>query len=288
MRERAVIFGRTTELVGVVTEPPAAQRHPDRPGIILLNAGLLHRVGASRLHVHLARALAPAGFSVLRFDLAGIGDSEPRRQSTSFMQSAIADTQEAMDYLAASGHRDFVLMGLCSGSDTAFETAKRDERVVGLVQLDAYAYRNLKWYINHYGPRLIKARHWSGYVNRQARAAFGLAVPGTAADEVISPYARTFPPKHEVQRDLAALVERGVRFFNIFSGGQQEHYNYARQHEDTFATIDFRDQLRVAYLPSADHVFTGLAEQRAVVNAVTHWMSDWTRRRTAPRIAAAS
>lgn len=51
-------LGDEGHLVAVATQPANAA---DVPGVILLNAGVLHRVGPHRLHVHLARRLAAAG-----------------------------------------------------------------------------------------------------------------------------------------------------------------------------------------------------------------------------------
>ena len=75
MRERAVRFGKTAKLVGIVAEPnPTEQSGTDKPAVLMLNSGILHRVGACRLHVKLARSLASEGHTVLRFDFSGIGD----------------------------------------------------------------------------------------------------------------------------------------------------------------------------------------------------------------------
>src|SRR5690606_23743533 len=75
MRESAVLFGPTRSLVGVVTEPAAGSARPDAPAVLILNSGLVHRVGPKRLHVRLARRLAGLGFTCMRIDLSGIGDS---------------------------------------------------------------------------------------------------------------------------------------------------------------------------------------------------------------------
>ncbi|MGH7928173.1 MAG: alpha/beta hydrolase, partial [Candidatus Binatia bacterium] len=75
MREEALLLGKTRSLVGILTDPPEAKRSTRLPGIILLNAGIIHRVGPNRMHVKIARTLAPMGFVVVRFDFSGIGDS---------------------------------------------------------------------------------------------------------------------------------------------------------------------------------------------------------------------
>jgi pimeloyl-ACP methyl ester carboxylesterase len=273
MKERVVRFGSGAALVGILTEPQKADDR-DRPAVILLNSGILHRVGACRLHVRIARALAPLGVTVLRFDYSGIGDSEARRDSLSFEESAVIETREAMDYLAqARGLRNFVLMGLCSGADMAFEVANVDPRVVGLVQLDAWAYRTFRHYLHHYGPRMKELSVWTNFIKtRLKRLAGRAAAPEQPTEDMELPtYVREFPPRERVAAELRALAERGMEFFYIYSGGQEE-YNYRAQFVDMFREVDFKRQLRVDYLPDADHIFTGLDHQQLVVRGVVDWM----------------
>ena len=73
--EEPVLLGKSGSLAGIITDPPAHAREASRPAVILLNAGLVHRVGPGRLYVRLSRRLAAHGFVVVRFDLSGIGDS---------------------------------------------------------------------------------------------------------------------------------------------------------------------------------------------------------------------
>ena len=89
MREEAVVFGRASALVGVITDPPAGGRPAHAMAVILLNAGLLHRVAPNRLYVELARGLAAQGFAAFRFDFSGIGDSNVRRNSLPFEKSIV-------------------------------------------------------------------------------------------------------------------------------------------------------------------------------------------------------
>ncbi len=98
MHERVVRFGPDKRLIGILTEPRAGSG--DRPGTLLLNSGLVHRIGASRMHVHMARALVKEGMTSLRFDFSGIGDSEPRRDGLTFEQAAVQEIRDAMDLLA--------------------------------------------------------------------------------------------------------------------------------------------------------------------------------------------
>ena len=282
MREKAVRFGKTKTLVGIVTEASNGGGRDGGPAVILLNSGILHHVGACRLHVKLARTLAPAGYTVMRFDHSGIGDSDARRETLSFEKSAVLDVQEAMDYLTATrGAREFVLMGLCSGADMSFKVASADSRVVGMMQLDAWAYRTLGYWLRHYGNRVLKLSVWKHWLRRKLTAVVGRSdTAGTApsrpeADAVTPEYRRVFPPRDVVAADLRTLLQRGVRFFNVFSGGQGEHYNHRAQYARSFREIAFGDQLRVEYIPTADHLFTALDDQAYVAGASLEWMRRW-------------
>src|SRR5690606_37848418 len=94
------------------------------------------------------RKLAPAGFLTLRFDVSGVGDSQPRPDCLAEADVPLTDIREAMDFLQSRyGIEEFILLGLCSGAYQAHESAVRDPRVVGTVQLDGYGYRTAGYYV---------------------------------------------------------------------------------------------------------------------------------------------
>ena len=278
MRERALRFGETATLVGILTQPDPDVRLSEVPAVLLLNSGILHHVGASRLYVQIARILAERGYTSLRFDFSGIGDSEPRRDSLPFEESAIVEAREAMDYLSGvAGTSDFVLMGLCSGADMAYFTALHDERVVGIAQLDAFVYRTPGWYLRWYGPKILSLSAWSNAVRSRVAPLVdrlrGIG-PSEASEDFVSPeYRRVFPPKHTVKEGLAQLAARRTHLFFCFTG-DEEHFAYREQYEESFASVDFGGRIRVEYLPEADHTFTGIHEQQKVVPLIADWYHD--------------
>jgi pimeloyl-ACP methyl ester carboxylesterase len=278
MKEKAVQFGTSCVLTGIRTEPDADARRAGAPGVIMLNSGILHRVGACRLHVHLARALADAGFHTLRFDFSGIGDSEARKDTLSFEESAPLEVMEAMDYLGkTAGVENFVLVGLCSGADVAFHAAVRDERVVGLCQLDAWPYKTLRHKLHHYGPKLGRPQSWANFIRRQVSRAMPAPAPASAGSELadldLPTYVRECPPREFVAEKLRELMARHVELFHIYSGGQED-YNYEKQFENAFSDVSFGERLCVRYLPDADHIFTGLEHQREVIGRITVWLTQ--------------
>jgi alpha-beta hydrolase superfamily lysophospholipase len=135
--EEPFVFGTSHRLFGVLVRPRAARA--DCPAVIMTNAGTVHRIGPHRLYVELARELAELGFPVLRLDLAGIGDSAvgTSPENLCYPATGLADCQEAMNVLRARlGVQRFVIAGLCSGGDIAFQLGLKDPRVAGVVMMN--------------------------------------------------------------------------------------------------------------------------------------------------------
>src|SRR5688572_9848173 len=115
MREHAVSFGAAGNLSGILCEPD--QPIDGAPAVLMWNVGIHHRVGAFRIWVDLARRLSAAGFTSLRFDLSGMGDSEPRRGATEDVERQ-EDLDEAMAFVTKrTGLKTFAPIGFCSGID---------------------------------------------------------------------------------------------------------------------------------------------------------------------------
>src|SRR3954464_13203392 len=99
LTEEVLQFGEGGRLFGILTLPSVRPRNAHKlPVFVFLSAGLLHRVGPYRLHVRLGRELARMGFTSLRVDLAGTGDSPPRPGLTN-QQSVEGDFQEILRVL---------------------------------------------------------------------------------------------------------------------------------------------------------------------------------------------
>jgi pimeloyl-ACP methyl ester carboxylesterase len=276
VKERPVTFGAMKSLSGILTEP--AGSGAGQPAVLLLNAGLLHRVGPNRFYVTLARQLAAAGLPVLRFDYSGLGESEPRRDELSLEQSMLAEGIEAMDFLAASGVADrFVPMGLCAGAENAQRLAHEDARVAGAVLIDGYAYRTNGYYLRQYGRHVLSARSWRrvaasplSWWKARAGAQAGGAPAGGNPGGV--GFVREFPPRETCLAELKAILARDAELFFVFTGGgMTEFYNYAGQFGDTFPTLRGHPRVRVEFMNIADHTFTLRSQQDALFASIDAW-----------------
>ncbi len=272
LRDEVLHFGDLDQLVGILS-PGCHAETAARPGVILLNAGVLHRVGPHRLHVRLARTLAMAGFTTLRLDLGGIGDSVSASAATTFRETAVADTRTAMTRLAERhGLRSFVVSGLCAGADNALATALADDRVRGIAVIDPPTYatraaklRLVKTRIAEEGP--LDALKWGlGVARRVSRERLGR---GRSAATEPEAEGRETPPLATYAAQMLQVRARGAAIFAVFSGAHRERYNHADQIFEVIPAL--RGQIARAYFPEANHTFTELAAQSALVTAVTGW-----------------
>ena len=133
-REEPVRFGPADALFGVLT--CSRVERADAPAIVMLNRGLNPHVGWRRVSVDHARALAAAGITSLRFDVAGLGESRDeagRPANLIYSDLLLPDVRAAVDLLVQRGHTRIALAGVCSGAFIALSAAQADPRVSEVV-----------------------------------------------------------------------------------------------------------------------------------------------------------
>jgi hypothetical protein len=277
MKEEAVTFGTTNLLVGVFTEPDAPVQTKTRWAVILLNAGLLHRVGPYRLYVDLARKLSSIGFGTLRFDLSGVGDSLQGDDSRLYDERVLDNVRQAMDLLnSRRGFCKFVLMGLCAGADNAHKIAVRDERVAAAVYFDGYGYRTCGYYFQRYGPKMFSLSKWKSFLKRSIVSVIdkrrGESEKKNRRWEI---FARKFPPKEQVEKEIQGLVDRGVNLLYVYSGGVKDQYfNHCGQFNAMFRSINFRGRVEAVYFDKAEHTYPSIEDRHNLMSTVCQWMSE--------------
>lgn len=109
-------------------------------GIVMLNAGSTRLIGPNRMYVPLARQWAAQGHTVLRLDIAGIGDSPAhagKAENTVYSDTALQDVAAAVAFMhQQAGVERIVLMGLCSGAYHAFKAAVAKQPVQDIVMIN--------------------------------------------------------------------------------------------------------------------------------------------------------
>lgn len=278
LREQALSFGPEDALVGVWTEPRgAASRDAGRPAVLMLNSGVVHHVGIWRLHVRLARALARRGFSSLRFDLSGIGDSNIAQPASNLSEMVARDVDAAIDHVReARGVPSVALLGLCSGAHDAIEAAVRRRDVTGVIAIDLIAdLQNWQHRVAHVRKRVFNAESWR---NALPLTGFGAAEPLLeTAEETEAPGptlgVRDTVPRGELATSLERLLGRDVGLLFVFSAGLEENYNHAGQFAEVLPEVAAHPAATNHFFPDADHTFSDTAQQAALIRLIVDWLS---------------
>ena len=132
MKERIIKFGENNNLIGILTE--SENYSLTSSTVIMLNSGMVYRIGPNRMYVELARSLAGIGYNSFRLDFSGIGDSEVVDNDLSFEENACNETIQAMDTVThITGCKKYILLGICSGAEIAYKTSLKLENIIGII-----------------------------------------------------------------------------------------------------------------------------------------------------------
>lgn len=246
----------------------------DRPTIVFINAGVVHRVGPHRLYVKMARTFAEMGFPCLRFDLSGLGDAPPGQKG--YEEQAIEDIKAALGQLDERGaiSGGVILLGLCSGSEHAYKVALGTETVSGLILLDPHSYPSPL-------AKLERAAKKATDITRVSRKIGRLIRPGqenevTASDEPAALIDRPDPPREVWAADLQTLIDKGIQIYVRYTRYVEEDLTRPEHFFASFKDVDFRDQIRVDVDGESDHTSTPLKAQARLIEQVADWLGQWT------------
>jgi alpha-beta hydrolase superfamily lysophospholipase len=287
LTERPVIIPAEVDLFGIVTEPCSTEKR--RRVVILLNVGAEHHIGSNRMYVSLARRWARRGYTVLRLDLAGLGDSESRNRPQDnkvFPEAALLDVKAAIDYMSSTYQpRDITLCGLCSGAYHSFRAATGGgpvNRVLAVNPMTFYwnegmtaenlqesvdVARNLRFYYDRLLSGSIWKRIFTGGINPWRVARIFLHRPLLAMECRIRNVARRLQIRlpRDLGWELQDLMTRGVRTVFIFSQGEPGIDLLRIQAGSAVGRPE--KPCIVHIIDSADHIFSQ-RESRAVLERI--------------------
>jgi pimeloyl-ACP methyl ester carboxylesterase len=254
-------------LVGVVTR----LRTPPRRAIVLLNAGGVYRVGPNRLHVALGRRLASLGDLVLRVDLSGLGDSQPRSGATEnvvYSEHAVPDVAACVAWVRRQGAREVAVVGLCSGAYHALKAAVAGQPIDTVVPinpltffykpgmpLDFAAFR-VTTDAQRYGKNVRSVESWRKLLRGHVDVGRVARVVAERARSVAEHRAREvarrlrLPLRDDLGSELYALGRAGVAVRFIFAGDDPGRAMLVEQGGSAAA------RLSITVIDGPDHTFT--------------------------------
>ena len=277
VNEQPVLFGRSMSLFGIVSRPTphVAIR---QPAVVILNTGIVHRVGHHRIYVTMARELAALGHVVFRFDFSGIGDSANRGGSFSPLEACQADVSEALDWLTAScDTNEVVLVGLCSGANVALSYGHTDRRVVGLVLLDPTIPPTARFYARYIARRITQFRSWRSFTCGRGRIwqdlterlsrAFGTRLPA----QPVSPNDPRV--RSELEKMYLKSLDRDLKLLFVLTDGREGRQCYREQLFEAFPNVPFKGKVSLEYFREADHTFTSESVRARLQELVAGWIN---------------
>lgn len=291
-RETHPHFGPGKSLFGILAEPAQSSTSDPRSetGVLMLNVGGNYRIGPSRIYARMARALAAKGYRVFRFDLAGLGDSRGDAafsRSTLYSRDATAEVRAAIDFLATRGCQQFHLMGICSGSFVAFQSALTDARVTSQILMNT---RMLEWSAEEGGlwqnamQRQYKSTHlylrsllrpevyWRmlrGEVDVTGIASRMRVVMAAHLRRTVGQALRRAVPEDDLRAKVVRLGERGTDTLLIMSA-DDDGRDYVEFHFGSRGHRMMGDAcFNMVVLDDCDHTFSGTVSQQQVT--ITIW-----------------
>ena len=286
--ERGVFLGRDQAVFGVLTTPHRDENR--RRAVILLNIGADHHVGASRVYVSLARRWARRGYYVLRIDLAGLGDSHARpgrRENDVFPPDALEDIRAAIDFMV--GHyeiRETSLVGLCSGAYHALRAAVAGFPLHRVLMVNPHNYfwdssmslegLQLAEVVRNpgiYRERVFSPSAWRLFLTGQVNIwrivriyphRVMLALQSKLRDAARAVGMRL---RHDLGRELEAVIGRGVRVVFVFARGEPGLELLKIEAGSMLRRLGERCRVRI--IDSADHTFSRSGPRKVLENVLS-------------------
>lgn len=241
LTEYPITFGDDGALFGIITESQSLGQR--RRAVVLVNAGADYHIGANRMYVELARDWARHGYVVLRFDLAGIGDSatRPNRPTDEvFPPLALSDMRAAVALIQTRFQvEDITIGGLCSGAYHALRAGTQALPVKRLLLINPQNYfwkegmtvldMQLVEVVSGpgvYGNLLLSTSTWKKLLTFRVNHGYVLRIIGRrlllSLESRLRNLARHLhiPIANDLGRELEDVGARGTRVVMVFARGE--------------------------------------------------------------------
>ncbi|KDA01440.1 alpha/beta fold hydrolase [Hyphomonas oceanitis] len=277
--ERAVRLGYDESIAAIVTRPVVETA---LPAIVILNTGVVHRVGHHRKFVSLSRRLAKAGHTVLRFDFPGLGDSSAISGDATLLETNLAAIRLVVDWVERTFaiHR-FAMVGLCSGADQSIIYASSDARVKGVVLLDPSVPRTKRYHMIDFYRRVTNLKVWTNLLSGRGRfwSRMGRALGKDAEAGIQSePFSR---PDLESPEAIAFLegvyqgaLDNDAHLLAVFTAGPDYQHNYREQILHALPKVQFGNRISLHFLRDCDHTFMRERQRETLYALIGEWLQS--------------
>lgn len=294
VRERAIRFGPNDAMFGILAEPLNSDRRAK--AIVLPNMGANHHVGPNRMYVRMARRWAALGHHVLRFDLGGVGESEPRDgqpPNTPYSWHGVRDFELGIaEIRRRTGVDDVIAIGMCSGAYVAFHAGLGGSAMKTQILVNPQAFywkegdsldaapATVAAQVQAYGASVRTWASWKKLLT--GRAGYGaLAMTmGRRIRDLGTTWFKRFGSRlgvmaqvDDLGRDLRALADRNIGTLLIYSENDAGMIYLRDRAAREVARLTRDGRLKIETVAQADHTFTGQAAQQRLIDVMTSYLT---------------
>lgn len=276
--EQAITFSCAgDQLLGIVAVPDQSCK----TGVLIAVGGPQYRAGSHRQFLLLSRALATAGYPVMRFDYSGMGDSTGQLKNFEATHDNISAAIGAFQQKCLNVS-NVVLWGLCdaASANLLYWDATHDSRIAGIVLLNPWVRSEAtlaRTHIKHYyGQRLLQVEFWRKVLT--GKLGVGRALGGFITSFVHARQA-TGSTNSDValsfqKRMIRALMEFRGQILLILSGDDftAKEFLEAIRNDPVGVTALEGSSLRRVDVAGADHTFSSAEWRQAVEVATIGWI----------------
>ncbi len=289
IRERALFLDGDPCRFGLLTTP--ADQVGGTGALVLASSGANPTSGPNRLYVSIARHLAALGLSVLRLDIAGIGDSAPHAgeaEGVIYPPRGSEDLARAVEWVRGVSSVPVVAGGLCSGAYHALRAASEGARVDGIVMINPLTFSPVSDWTEaaqpftaireaqRYSTSLRSPNAWlkllAGRVSIRSAAHVALQRLGSRARWLAREALRRTPWRRDddLAFELGRLARKDVRILFVFAAGDPGPQLLAEYGGGAVRALARDGGVTIVTIEGPDHTFSRLAHQRALVGELAN------------------
>lgn len=262
-------------------------------GVIFPNSGFHNRVGPHRMYVKAARRLSQLGFSVLRIDCAGLGESEGEITETHFDAHDPEDTMAAISFLTQEEKIEkIVLIGLCAGARNALKTAAKDDRVDSVVlwslpiisispsmpapKEDPRGWMGktgAKFHLKKTTKKALSVKAWREYLSRGGDFRSIMVSYRTMMWGLLANEKKWVNSRHgEFFDAFESFLSSGRK--GLFVYGERD-IMLIKEFEEKFKELSMgkKHSCEDYIVPKGNHTFTSIESERIVIDKTVNWLS---------------
>jgi len=273
MNEQAMRFGKTENLIGILTEPSVSRKKEDLPALIILNSGVIHRIGQHRLSVKIARDFSRLGHYAFRFDFSGIGDSLSHNDNYEISERWVKEAQAAMDLIEQKRNiSKFILLGNCSGALFSFLTAQIDRRIVGAVLINFPGHKTLLRY--YFKLAASNPKWWARAVSGSLNFRLVFWQLSNYFTKTKQSKGAAYFDSEKIIENLTTIIKRGTQTLLIYSEWDPGLTYFNAYIKKRIFKYQSAGNLKIEIMAGIDHEFSLLRGQVDLVEIVRNWVTS--------------